>query len=413
MNPLSSTSALTNLGPILRSFAPPLAILLAAIWGMHLLEELSAEQIAVVKWLPALLLIAAMAMALRFGRSRTFLVLLNLILAWIGLAFYLPASAEFTSAVLYAGIALLLPLNLLVAAYLRERGPILSWRNSRYFVLAIEIILLVVIAEARLLPAARLLTFTAWPDITQFSIIPQPGLLVLIVALFLSYGRLHASPGNQRAAMFATFLAVFGLLNAGATPTACIAWFSAAALIHTLALAQESWNLAYIDTLTELPGRRALEEMLAKVNGQYAIAMVDVDHFKRFNDTYGHHVGDEVLRMVASQLRDTGGGARAFRYGGEEFCVVFDGKRAKETLTHLESVREQVASARFELRQRGRRREERKPTARNRRTNNISVTISLGLAESGTRHNRPGTVLAAADKALYKAKKQGRNRLCR
>ncbi|HET9679535.1 MAG TPA: GGDEF domain-containing protein, partial [Gammaproteobacteria bacterium] len=387
--------------------------LLAALWGMRLLENLSAEQIAVVKWLPALLLAAAMAMAARFGRSRTFFVLLNLLLAWLGLAFYLPASATATREILYAGIALLLPLNLLVTAYLRERGPLFSWRNSRYLVLVVEIIVLVVIAEARVLPIARLLTFTAWPDIAQFSVIPQPGLLVLVVGLFLTYGRLHASPGNQRAALFATLLAVFGLLDASATQTACIAWFSAAALIHTLALAQESWNLAYMDTLTELPGRRALEEMLAKLAGQYAIAMVDVDHFKRFNDTYGHHVGDEVLRMVAYQLRDTGGGARAFRYGGEEFCVVFDGKRAKETVSHLESVREQVAAARFELRQRGRRRDERKPAARKRRSNNISVTISLGLAESGNRHNRPGAVLAAADKALYKAKKQGRNRLCR
>lgn len=404
---------LTILGPILRSLTPPATILLLAIWGMYLLDRLSTEQLAVVQWLPALLLAAAMAMALRFGRSRSFFILLNLLLAWIGLAFYMPASVPFTRAVLYAGIAFLLPLNLLVSTWLRERGPLFSWRNSRYLILIVEIIFLVIVSEARVLPVARLLTFNAWANIGQFTIIPQPGLLVLVIGLFVTYGRLHALPNSQHAAMFSTFLAVFGVLNAGASQLSCIVWFSAAALIHTLALAQESWNLAYLDTLTELPSRRAMEEMLAKLNGQYAIAMVDVDHFKRFNDTYGHHVGDEVLRMVAYQLRETDGGARAFRYGGEEFCVVFDGKQAKEAKPHLEKVLEQVAAARFELRQRGRRRDERQSAARNSQIRNISVTISIGLAESSSRLTRPGVVLAAADKALYKAKKQGRNRLCR
>ena len=64
--------------------------------------------------------------------------------------------------------------------------------------------------------------------------------------------------------------------------------------------------MAYHDELTGLPGRRALNEALLRVGSRYAVAMVDVDHFKHFNDAYGHEVGDQVLRMVAAQL-DRGG----------------------------------------------------------------------------------------------------------
>ena len=59
------------------------------------------------------------------------------------------------------------------------------------------------------------------------------------------------------------------------------------------------------------------------------VAMVDVDHFKKFNDTYGHDTGDSVLRMIATKLQKVGGGGTAYRYGGEEFSIIFNGKNKK------------------------------------------------------------------------------------
>ncbi|MER3423211.1 MAG: GGDEF domain-containing protein, partial [Nitrospiraceae bacterium] len=79
-------------------------------------------------------------------------------------------------------------------------------------------------------------------------------------------------------------------------------YFAAAGLVLTLAVLQTSYAMAYHDDLTGLPGRRALNETLLKLSGRYTIAMVDVDHFKTFNDQYGHDVGDQVLRMVASHV---------------------------------------------------------------------------------------------------------------
>src|SRR3989449_8589709 len=78
--------------------------------------------------------------------------------------------------------------------------------------------------------------------------------------------------------------------------------------------------------------------------------MVDVDHFKRFNDTYGHDAGDHVLRLVAARLAVAPGGGTAYRYGGEEFALVFPGKGQDECLPHLEELREIVETNRFTLR---------------------------------------------------------------
>jgi GGDEF domain-containing protein len=96
-----------------------------------------------------------------------------------------------------------------------------------------------------------------------------------------------------------------------------------------------SYRMAFVDALSGLPNRRALDETLARLSGEYAIAMVDIDHFKQFNDSHGHDAGDRVLQAVAQQLRRTHSG-RAFRYGGEEFCLLFTGARVRDAATACE-----------------------------------------------------------------------------
>jgi len=171
---------------------------------------------------------------------------------------------------------------------------------------------------------------------------------------------------------------------------------------------QESWSVAYLDPLTGLPGRRALDEHLRRLGAHYAIAMIDVDHFKAFNDSHGHHVGDEVLRLVAAHLQEVTGGGSAYRYGGEEFTVVFPEHSAAEALPHLEALREEIASARFAKRRRDRRQDPAELDAGTADAE-IAITVSIGLAE-GRDTAPPEGVIEAADRALYAAKQGGRNR---
>src|SRR6185369_6728757 len=98
------------------------------------------------------------------------------------------------------------------------------------------------------------------------------------------------------------------------------------------------------------PSRRSLNESLQGLGRRYTIAMVDVDHFKKFNDTYGHDVGDQVLKMVARKIQDVGGGGKAYRYGGEEFTITFSGRSLADVIPHLEELRKTIAGYRLQLR---------------------------------------------------------------
>src|SRR5437763_927182 len=157
---------------------------------------------------------------------------------------------------------------------------------------------------------------------------------------------------------------------------------------------------------------RALNEALLRLGSQYTIGMVDVDHFKRINDSHGHDVGDQVLKMVAAKLAQVGGGGRAYRYGGEEFAVLFPGKGAEECLPELEALRQVVEDATFILRSRIRsKRKREKILAEKGPGRRVPVTVSIGVAERDSRHSKPDQVVKAADRALYRAKDGGRNQV--
>lgn len=163
---------------------------------------------------------------------------------------------------------------------------------------------------------------------------------------------------------------------------------------------QRIYQVSYVDSLTGIPSRRALHEEASTLTGHYVVAMADIDFFKKFNDKYGHDVGDDVLAFVASILNRHSHGS-VFRYGGEEFALLFRKASLDQTLKHLDEVRGQVANSKFRIRRR---------TSKGKgSTSDVTVTISIGLAEHSERNSSFGEVLKAADKALYRAKKKGRN----
>jgi GGDEF domain-containing protein len=184
-----------------------------------------------------------------------------------------------------------------------------------------------------------------------------------------------------------------------------------AGLVLVFAVLEHGYDIAYRDELTGLPGRRAFNDVMTQLGGTYAIAMCDVDHFKKFNDTYGHDAGDQVLRMVAAELSQVGGGGRAFRYGGEEFLVVFRGRSAKEAEPFVEALRRSIADRGFVLRSPDRPARKPGPAKETKQTSapKVNITISIGLAERSKRHSTPELVLDAADATLYRAKAAGRN----
>ena len=161
---------------------------------------------------------------------------------------------------------------------------------------------------------------------------------------------------------------------------------------------------AMTDALTSLANRKAFDAALrracveAEKTGQpLSLAILDIDHFKRFNDTWGHQTGDQVIRYVASVLsRAAHGRFVAARYGGEEFALIMPGEVAARAMTTLNRVREEIAS--------------RSLKRRSTEEDLGVVTVSTGLAQHHLRET-PAALLARADAALYGAKRDGRNRV--
>jgi GGDEF domain-containing protein len=209
----------------------------------------------------------------------------------------------------------------------------------------------------------------------------------------------------------------FGLAAHGVTThSAFDVFIVAGTLILAIAVLQDTFRMAFRDEITGLPSRRALEERLAGLVRGYTIAMVDVDRFKGLNDNYGHAVGDQVLKMIAARLARVDGGGSAYRYGGEEFTVLFPGRSIAEATPHLEALREDIAAHRLALRGIGRppqAQSGRKQRGSGSSSESVSVTISIGIAEHGARLATPHDVIRAADQALYRAKHKGRNQLSR
>ncbi len=163
-------------------------------------------------------------------------------------------------------------------------------------------------------------------------------------------------------------------------------------------------RLSVTDPLTGLANRRHLMAELERevkrserLERKFSVVMLDVDHFKKFNDTYGHPAGDEVLKRLAAILHglvrevDT-----AARYGGEEFLVVLPETPASEAQRVAERIRVRLAEEKF------------KPSGG---SAGAGVTVSIGLAEFPADGKTPEVVIEAADQALYRAKEGGRNRV--
>jgi len=416
----------------LRPFAAPAVILLMAIVAVAAGRRMPASLSGLGIYGPYALCVLGALIALWFNRGRALLALLSLFIAFAGyeLAMFLGGKG-FASRAVFTGITLFVPLNLLLLLSLPERG-IHFFHNYRWLLLlAVEILVTGWIASS----GSTALSGTAWHTLLdswmlRAAPVPLLGRLLLAAAFVVALRQLWTQRHPMDIGMAASLVAFFIACQWPGSPGVFPAFVSAAAGILLVSVLQESHRMAFIDELTALPGRRALEERLVALGPVYTIAMVDVDHFKKFNDTHGHDVGDHVLRMVGARLAEVEGGGKPFRYGGEEFAVLFPDQTVEEALPHLETLRASIENCRVSPRTDERRKGSR--TGNDRRSSVVqkrnaeaghdvqafrkpeqllSVTVSMGVAGRNDMLNMPEKVIKAADEALYRAKEGGRNRV--
>ena len=388
---------------------PEAAILLAALLLLTV-PSLAGTASGLATVFPFTVIAAALLLGWRFNRSR-----LVFAIALLGLAEYvlLRGTDTMQDRLFFHAMGFLLPVNLALVALLPERGTITPAGLMRWVLLAVQIVVVVFLAQAVPQKTLDFLTTRFIPvRLTLWTPLAQPAIIAFVAIAALLVMAWMREPQSPVRGYFYALGAVFAALSWPSAGPGQELWLATAGLVLVVAVIEASYLMAYRDGLTELPGRRALNEALPRLSGQFTVAMVDVDHFKRFNDTYGHDAGDHVLRLVAARLAQATGGGTAYRYGGEEFALVFPGKGQDECLPHLEELRETVETSRFTMRRRFRPRVVKAKADKGRKSRQaIVITVSIGVAERNHRHATPDQVVQAADKALYRAKEAGRNRV--
>jgi diguanylate cyclase (GGDEF)-like protein len=359
-----------------------------------------------VRFVPLAIYATGLGLSAYFRRSRLFFATLLLGLGGVMLAWVAPFIPASSAEVMANAIALLLPANFLALGFVKERGIISRTGRKRLAIGAVQVIAVAFLCLPFMIRPARYLErpfapirLSAWSHLSQAALASFIFCtLVIMVPLIRRYRAVESS-------LFWAMVASFIGLRLGVGNPLTGIFFASGELAVLVALIETSYSMAYLDELTQLPTRRALNEALMKLPETFTIAMLDVDHFKKFNDSYGHESGDQALRLVASRLSRIAGGGKAYRYGGEEFAVLFPGKPSDEVFVYLDRMRKIIEQSIFTVRG-SERRGKRRVRGGKKQTN---VTVSIGVASTNGDQLTPAEVLRIADQALYRAKAKGRN----
>lgn len=371
--------------------------------------------------------VLGLILAWRFHSSRVFSALIVLLLAQQAVAFFISQGHGLGSGLGLTAlevVTFLVPLNFAVLAFSPEEGIDVPSLLPFLVLLFLQSVFVAVICRPAPTSASTLFhaaflnkTWFSWTKIPQIA-----WLAFLIVAVSLIVRAWQRPRPVESGFLWALATFFFGM-NAGVAGATAKTYIGMSAVILVASIIETSYAMAYRDELTGLPSRRAFNDAKLKLEAPYAIAGVDIDHFKSVNDTFGHETGDDVLCLVASRLARVGGGGQAYRVGGEEFTILFPGKTADDVMPDLEDLRGTIENSVFHLRGSDRRTQPRGPDRRStaRKTSRprtypssrgqLRVTVSIGVAEPSSAESQVEDVIRLADQGLYRAKKSGRNRI--
>lgn len=367
------------------------------------IETLSPSLIELLPKVSYLIFFIGLMLSWWFNRSRAFFIIIILTLSQFLLSGFMPSetSKELYLKVAYSVLCLLIPANLIIFSFLKERGVITFWGLTRISFILLQFSLIFSIVGSKDEEMLRLLNKQVLHlPLNIITPVSQVGLLFFIIAFVVILFKYLFQKFHLDNSFLGVLLFSFLALHFKESPLALPIFFSTSAIMLIIAIIQASYSMAYLDELTGLPSRRALTEEMLKLSGKYVIAMLDIDFFKKFNDKYGHDVGDEVLKLVASCLEKVTGGGKPFRYGGEEFTILFPGKELSDAIPHLEELRISISQKAYNYQ-----------SKKGGSSKKLFVTASIGVAEKNDKYNTFDEVMKGADNALYRAKKKGRNQV--
>ena len=364
-------------------------------------------------YLPFVLLIIGMALSIIFHLSREFNLLLLFVIVYIALdkVIWHPI-VKVDHQLAYLFLVALIPINYLYNFFSRERGILNQYGFKKLIFITVQLILVAWLLQLSEPDMKNYLTYSYLnhPIFKQTSI-SQPLILVILISGLIFFSSLVRTSKVLTAGVFSSYISIISAMHFVQYPQLSTVFIILSELLIIVSITIHAYSMAYLDELTNLPSRRALNQSIASLGKRYTIAMLDIDHFKKFNDEYGHDIGDQVLKKLAAQLRQVRGG-KPFRYGGEEFTILFPNKTIDEARLYCENMCLNISNNPFMLRNKARPKTKTNQVQKKEAdATPLTITVSVGLAERSDEYPKSTNVIKQADKALYKAKKNGRNQI--
>ncbi|MCX7773480.1 MAG: GGDEF domain-containing protein [Clostridia bacterium] len=388
---------------VLNVMAPFIVLLIA--WATATQAESFSDTLqSVLKVLPYVIAILALFMSVWYQNSNSFYLVSFILLTYILIVVAAPKPAMLNEIV--TATSILLPLNCIMLGFSKERGVVSSYGMNKAIIVMGEIIWVFI----NMMGKASLTVPENTGPVMAISL-KAPAIVLFVIAICLLLASYILRNQYMNFIFVAVLLASFISLHFANRTIIFTLFTTAIFLIIVIALFDVSYSLAFYDTLTGVLSRRALEQELLKLGNRYSIAMVDIDHFKQINDQFGHDIGDEVLRMVASILDRSSGKGKVFRYGGEEFAILFSNISSNEALPQLERIRKVIERRPFVLRSDNRppNKPEKGKAVQSKGKGLVNVTVSIGVSQKTELLKTSYDVIRKADEALYKSKHSGRN----
>jgi diguanylate cyclase (GGDEF)-like protein len=421
---ISFLSTLYNLGHSLLGLIRPWLIagclLITAVLLLPATGQLEDSYQVLLKYLPYGLSVAVIILGQQFVQGRIAMAAANLVLGYGIIQLYLQAPLEQDAVRAYFTLlSFYWPLNFFIIYWFPERKLISPLGGALAIVVSMQIASAYLFVNYLADYSQVLSQYLALQPFGQNSehfmgnwLLPTLISVILFIIAAVLFIHTLIKRDRSHCVLLACMIAS-ALICAWFDSSGISSLFSsliACALLVTLLF--NSHDLAFLDELTGLPGRRALMNELKHCGKHYCVVMADIDHFKLFNDTHGHDTGDDVLRIVAQELAKVKGGGKAFRYGGEEFTLLFKRKHTEEAEPFIESIRECIADYPLMIRdQQTRPKKQSKKGLKSKpkpSTTQVQVTVSFGIAQR-LAEQKPEDVMKSADQALYRAKEHGRN----
>ncbi len=422
---MSGLTLLTTARLWMTPYLLPVLVLCAVLICLPLMPQLNSRYWMPLQQLPYIFAGVIITLAQLFNQGRlanqALLITASFALIQTQLQVNLEANAKYE---IYYWLSIMIPLNLVIIRLLPEKRPLSLPGCAYLFIMLIQALMLTnlesLFASLPQLQNVIALDVTWQRDLPiqlqtflengHLGLLPLMSVAVSLLVLLLC----TRAPRHNDLVLITLALMFAGMFYQFATPHISVLISSFAMLLLFTNLMMNNHRLAFIDELTGLPARRALLSDLDHRWGSYCLVMADIDHFKQFNDTHGHDVGDDVLRLVAQQLSQAQGGGKAYRYGGEEFTLVFPVADDLLCQSYVEELRKRIENYPLVIRNRKSRPEDHNKGQQQRNTGGcnqtLHVTLSFGVAQR-RRGEGIDALFKRADLALYEAKEQGRNQV--